>query len=121
MPTVISDDGYVRGLFPLEAQRRLSCDKDGVPLKNEVHPPRRVKDLVRCEARWRTGDGQVRDLLHVTAKRETPGKGFASLLKNPKVSKIDLAIYALIKLMGRAQLWRNRLRGSGAVWHRGSA
>lgn len=114
LPQVIADDGYVRAFFPLTAQRRITAKLDGRPLSVTVRTPHSWSELVRTEARWRAGDAQVRALL---PERGAEGHVARDLLRI-RVGLLDRMAYIIIKLLGRAQLLANRIRGKTHIWHR---
>lgn len=108
LPPVIGDDTYVRWFFPLEQQRRLSADES----EATIEAPRRLFDLLACEARWQAGNRQLRALMTEPADDKTR----ADAARAPALA--DVAIYYAVKLIGRLRLLKGRVTGGATAWGR---
>lgn len=108
LPPVIGDDTYVRWFFPLEQQRRLPADRS----EATIEAPRRLSNLLACEARWQAGNRQLRALMTEPANDKARTDASAA----PALS--DTVVYYAIKLMGRLRLLKARLTGAASVWGR---
>ena len=117
LPPIIADDSYVRTRFHLSQQRRLPTTLDGRPIFATVRAPRRTRDLVACESRWRSGDAQLRRLGGgQPLGRSKAGEARALLARTGSAS--DLAVYYAIKMAGRCLFALNRALGRGGHWFR---
>ena len=116
-PAVLSDDDYVRHFFTAVEQRRVVTDTDGTMVAATVSPPRRWNELVRTEARWRAGDGAVRELGSGIAAHRRPDR-LAKIWRAGGVPLHAIAAYLFIKLLGRARRSIQRMRRRSHVWHR---
>ena len=116
LPSVIADDAFVRGRFPRAERRAVACGADGAPVWFTVTAPADLRSLLRIEARRRAGDAELRAMgaLARADGRTTLG----SLRRAPAASLADRAVYAAIKLAGRALYLWNRLRRRHRVWWR---
>ncbi len=117
-PDIISDDGYVRARFAVAERRSVGRDDGGAPAVVTIYPPRTVGDLIRVEARRRQGDAELRTLF--PALQSAWGRTSRLLLASlfTRHSPLDLAIYAGIKLAGRARHRLARAQGSAGRWLR---
>jgi glycosyltransferase involved in cell wall biosynthesis len=119
-PLIIADDSFVRSSFPLSRQRRLTEDADGRPVFSVVRAPRHFRNLIACESRWRAGDAELRQFRPGSATARDQAREARSLWSR-RSSALDLGIYYLIKLLGRAAFTFNRLSGRSGRWHRDSS
>ncbi len=111
-PLVSGDDTFVRWFFAPSAQRRV--DRDGAhQVRSIVEAPLRLKNLLACEARWQAGNIELRKLMAEPVAADT-----FSRAPIPWRSKPDWLVYYTIKILGRVRYLWNRLRGTGAEWHR---
>ena len=117
-PPIISDDGFVRASFLLSEQRRVSQSADGKPIATRVRAPKNVAELIRSEARRRSGDAQLRSTFGPPRTDEGGPAAGALALWRSGVSPPDFAIYSVIKIAGRLVYQVNRLRGRASHWHR---
>lgn len=108
LPPVLGDDTYVRWFFPLAQQRRLPPDAS----EAIVETPRRLSDLLACEARWQNGNRQLRAMMAEPANDRAPRNAGT----RPMLS--DAVIYWAVKLIGRARLMKARITGAAGVWGR---
>jgi len=97
-PPVRSDDGLVRGLIPPARQRRVAWDETGRGVASQVRPPRHLAQLLRAEARWRRGDGELAALGLATPRFP---RFLGTALRRREITLADVAVYALVKLAGR--------------------
>jgi hypothetical protein len=95
-PPIAADDQYVRRLFPLSAQRRVTCDADGRPVFVAVHPPATLAELLRTEIRSRNGDRVAGALCPARPQAARPWM-WAAFRSAP----LDFAMFAAIKLLAR--------------------
>jgi glycosyltransferase involved in cell wall biosynthesis len=110
-PRIIADDTYVRWFFDPAEQRRVEA-VDGRTVRSLVEAPRRVSDLVACEARWHAGNVALRRML------PEPAPAPVAREQDHKSSLADTAIYLAIKAMGRVRYGLNRVTGRAGLWHR---
>lgn len=115
-PDILGDDAYVRALFPLSGQKRIETGQDGGPLFSVVRAPESVGSLLACEARWRSGDAQIKGRTDL-APFGVPGRRRQKVTGAP----MDLLIYYGIKVTGRLLFRWNALRGRRHHWHRDNA
>jgi len=120
IPPVIADDTYIRSIFPISQQKRIAQDVNGRPVSSTIFAPRRLRNLVSCESRWRAGDAQLRQLLGTGAVSIKPSSE-ARLLSRAGSPIGSLFIYYLIKVMGRGAFLLNRVRRQNGLWHRDSS
>lgn len=113
-PRIISDDGYVRTLFPEDRQRRVSLAADGSAVVARVRPPRTWHELLRSEARWRRGD---RELVGVAGDPPRAPGFLLKLVRQREVSLPDAMGYAAIKLMGRLRALAEPV-SADRTWHK---
>jgi glycosyltransferase involved in cell wall biosynthesis len=113
-PTIAADDEYVRNLFPLESQRRISRDSEGQPVAVEVRPPETLLGLLRAEIRSRNGDRVVR---HLCAARANVAQPWASAAL--RAAPLEFAIFIAVKLTARLLMPLSRSgRADGWATHR---
>lgn len=116
LPIVLADDTYVRRAFPLSLQRRVDRDRAGRAIFSRVQAPRSIANLLRCEARWHSGNVQLRSLSSHQDAAATGARRRPTHAR--KASLPDLAVYYAVKLLGRGLALFNRLRGRAGTWHR---
>jgi glycosyltransferase involved in cell wall biosynthesis len=117
-PPIISDDGFVRASFLLSEQRRISKSESGQRIATIVRAPRAIAELIRSEARRRSGDAQLRSTFGPPSSDEGgPAAGMLALWREG-IPLLDLAVYSAIKLAGRVLYQVNRVRGRAGHWHR---
>lgn len=116
LPAVIADDAFVRARFPLVEQVRVASDRGGAPVFATVQAPRTLRHLLTCEARWRSGDAQLRSLGLQLQSGARPLGASASAGQGAALG--DQLVYFGIKIAGRLLLAFNRLRGTSRAWHR---
>ena len=111
LPPMIADDHYVRSLFPLSAQRRVTCDHDGTPVFALVRPPYSLRALLHTERRSQFGVRDVHSRLLADqpdgGRSTTAGWLLASALRHP----IDCAVFLGIKVWSQATAGRYRPGG----------
>lgn len=110
-PSLISDDSYVRSVFPIASQRRIA-QHCGQPVSATVMAPAKLSGLLACEIRWQAGNLELR-------ARSAPSMIERGSVREPsRASLVDLAIYNVIKIVARALYLRHRLTGTHVRWHR---
>lgn len=119
LPPIIADDTYVRRTFPLSQQRRVQEDAAGRPVFSVVRAPQRIANLLNCEARWHSGNVQLRTIAGDRPKATGGEKARPKRLG--KAKRTDVAVYYTVKLLGRGLYLYNKLRGRARHWHRDSS
>jgi hypothetical protein len=118
LPDIMADDNYVRARFPSHRQARITLGREIGPL---IQAPRTRADLLRCEARWRSGDAQLARLRDDIVNRNDalfrPGDLMVAMRRNWS-DPLGLLSYFGIKLLGRGTRLGNQARQRDHIWHR---
>lgn len=108
LPPVTGDDTYVRWFFPLDQQRRLPAAES----ETLIEAPHRLSNLLACEARWQSGNRQLRALMPEPANDKIRSGA------NPSPAIPDVVTYYGVKLVGRLRMIKSRFTGTTNVWGR---
>lgn len=121
-PEIVGDDIYIRSIFSYEERRNVSEDDDGAPVSSTVSPPRTLGDQIRVEARRRTGNEQVDQLLakNQQAINHRGGNGLGNVLNTRKLgaSWFDIMTYLAAKSAVIFRVKYAALRGRKPKWER---
>lgn len=117
-PAIFGDDIWVKTRFPYDQRRSVLTDKMGQLAFFTVSPPRTVADLIRIEARRRSGDHEVRKghPNDETGTRTSFGTLSSALQRG--ASLLDLLIYVSIKVIAQVQFRVTLCRGRSQQWTR---
>lgn len=108
LPPVLGDDTYVRWFFPVAQQRRLPAGES----EAVIEAPRRLANLLACEARWQAGNRQLRALMTEPATNSSHEGARAA----PALT--DRLVYWAIKIIGRLRLMKADASGRASAWGR---
>lgn len=115
LPPIIADDEFVRTRFASEERATAALTREGDPAIFTVYPPRRVRDLIRVEARRRAGVAELRARFPgMQGGRSTSCR----TLSAAKVALTDKLVYLAIRALGRLGYYHNRMRGRHRRWLR---